>query len=257
MKKYPAVLALVILTSLGPLSRPSWGQDETVPPVENIKPGENIPPMDTIPPVENVRQDDLLEQMEQALFDDKRILEGYTEKYGAEPKEILLAMIKDDTLSPIKTAAATRVFKTNFCRQLFSREKTIVEKILLRRLNRSDSPYPQIEIRHTLCRMDRFKYFNAMVPALVLKLEHYNDTISEMAFESLNDILNEKNIRAREARVVFNALRKMLFLSKRRLAQVTEPDPKLKRKLLILRAAIKVLGTQELRRLPKEVINLL
>jgi len=195
--------------------------------------------------------------LEQTIFDDKLLLEGYTEKYSQEPLEILLAMIKDDTLNPIRMAAAIRVFKNTYATQIVSREKRLAEKILLRRLNRTDSKYVQIEIRHTLCRMNRYKYFKSMIPALILNLQHYNSTVNEIAFESLDDIISAKNLRAREARIIFNTLRKMLFLSRKRLSQVSEPDEKLTRKLNILRYAIKVLGTQELRRLPKEVINLL
>ena len=202
-----------------------------------------------------VRQPEQL--IAQTIFDDKLLLEGYTEKYSQEPLEILLAMMKDDTLNPIKMAAAIRVFKNTYARETVSREKRLAEKILLRRLNRTDSKYLQIEIRHTLCLMNRYKYFKSMIPALILNLQHYNSTVNELAFESLIDIISEKNLRAREARIIFNTLRKMLFLSRKRLSQVNEPDEKLTRKLEILRYAIKVLGTQELRRLPKEVINLL
>ncbi len=191
------------------------------------------------------------------IFDDKLLLEGYTEKYNQEALEILLAMIKDDTLSPIKMAAAVRVFKNTFAGEIVAGEKRLAEKILLRRLNRTDSKYVQIETRHTLCLMERYKYFKSMIPALILNLEHYNSTVNELAFESLEDIIGRKTLRAREARIIFNTLRKMLFLSRKRLSQVNEPDEKLKRKLTILRYAIKVLGTQQLRRLPKEVINLL
>jgi hypothetical protein len=96
-----------------------------------------------------------------------------------------------------------------------------------------------------------------MVPALIQKLDHYNSTVNEIAFESLNQIIKAGSNRNREARIVFNTLRKILFLSRRRLAAMTEPEPKLVKKLKLLRWAIKVLGNQELKKLPKEVINLL
>jgi len=154
-------------------------------------------------------------------------------------------------------AAAVRVFKDQFSKEVFNREKKIIEKILLRRLNRTDSAFVQVEIMHTLCRMDRYKYFNSMAPALMQKMNHYNDTVNEMAYFGLNDIIESGNNRAREARIIFNTLRKVLFLSRRRLAKVTEPDTRLLQKLKILRWSIKVLGSRELKRLPKEVINLL
>lgn len=199
-------------------------------------------------------EDDLFPQ---TLFDDKLLLNGYADKYNDEPKEILLAMIKDETLSPFKMAAAVRVFKENFSREVFSREKRIIEKTLIRRFNKTNSPFVQVEIMHTLCRMDRYKYFKSMIPALILKLDHYNSTVNELAYDSINDIIDSGNNRAREARIAFSTLRKILFLSRRRLANVTEPTDRLKQKLKLLRWSIKVLGSQELKRLPKEVINLL
>ncbi len=193
----------------------------------------------------------------QTIFDDKLLLNGYAEKYDTESKEILLAMIKDETLGPFKMAAAVRVFKETYSQEVFSREKRIIIKILLRRLNRTSSPFVQVEIMHTLCRMDRYKYFKSMAPALILKLNHYNSTVNELAYTAVDDVIVTGNNRTREARIVFNTLRKILFLSRRRLADITEPDARLKQKLKILRWSIKVLGSQELKRLPKEVINLL
>ena len=121
----------------------------------------------------------------------------------------------------------------------------------------TDSPFVQVEIMHTLCQLDRYRYFTSMVPALIQKLEHYNAAVNEIAFDSLNDLIESGGKRAREARVVFNTLRKILFLSRRRLANVITPDPKLSRKLQLLRSSIKVLGNEELKKLPNEVINLL
>ncbi len=191
------------------------------------------------------------------IFDDQMLLNGYAEKYSNLSKEILLAMIKDDTLTPYRTAAAIRVFRKKFSSEVVSREKKITEKILLRRLHRTDSPFVQVEIMHTLCQMDRYRYFKSMVPALIQKLDHYNTAINEIAFDSLNQIIEAGSNRNREARIVFNTLRKILFLSRKRLAVVKEADAKLAKKLKLLRWSIKVLGNQELKKLPKEVINLL
>jgi hypothetical protein len=191
------------------------------------------------------------------IFDDRMLLDGYAKRYQDLSKEILLEMIKDETLTSYKAAAAIRVFKQNFVEKVVSREKGIVEKILLRRLHRDDSPFVQVEIMHTLCRMDRYRYFKSMVPALIQKLDHYNPTVNEVAFAGLNDIISTGGNRTYEARIVFNTLRKVLFLVRKRLADVKEPDSKLKQKLTILRWSIKILGTEELKRLPKEVINLL
>lgn len=191
------------------------------------------------------------------IFDDNMLLDGYAQKYSTEPKEILMAMIKDDTLSAYKSAAAVRVFKEHFSQEILSPEKGVVEKILIRRLNHTDSTFVQVEIMHTLCLMDRYKYFNSMVPALIQKLDHYNQTVNELAYTSLNNIIVIGHNRPREASLVFNTLRKNLFLSRKRLSSIKEPGPQLKRKLELLRWSIKVLGSQELKRLPREVINLL
>ena len=191
------------------------------------------------------------------IFDDNMLLDGYAQKYSTEPKEILLEMIKDDTLSAYKSAAAVRVFKERFSREVLSAEKGMLEKILIRRLNHTDSTFVKVEIMHTLCLIDRYKYFNAMVPALIQKLDHYNETVDELAYASLNNIIELGHNRPREAGLVFNTLRKNLFLSRKRLSNTKEPGPQLKRKLELLRWSIKVLGSQELKRLPREVINLL
>ena len=191
------------------------------------------------------------------IFDDQMLLKGYTEKYSNLSKEILLAMIKDDTLTPYRSASAVRVFRKKFSSEVVSREKKIIEKILLRRMHRTDSPFVQVEIMHTLCQMDRYRYFKSMVPALIQKLDHYNAAVNETTFDSLNQIIKTGNNRNREARIAFNTLRKTLFLSRKRLATVKEPDAKLAKKLKLLRWSIKVLGNQELKKLPKEVINLL
>lgn len=192
-----------------------------------------------------------------SIFDDKMLLEGYSKKYAELPKEILLAMVKDETLSSYQTAAAVRIFKEEFSSELVSKEKKHIEKLLLKRLNRSESPFIQVEIMDTLCRMDRYRYFKPMVPVLIQKLGHYNETVNEMAFNGLINITKNNGHRAREARLVFNTLRKIFFLSRNRLAEVKTPSPKLARQLKIMRWSIKVLGSQQLKKLPKEVINLL
>ena len=191
------------------------------------------------------------------IFDDRLLLDGYAQRYANESKDILLERIKDDTLDPFKAAAAVRVFKKQFTEEMVAREKKAAERILLRRLVRADSPFLQVEIMHALCQLDRFRYFETMVPALIVKLDHYNSAVDDLAYEDLNEIIKNGNNRAREARIVFNTLRKILFLTRKRLANVTDPSPRLKQKLEILRWAIKVLGNQEIKRLPKEAINLL
>ena len=191
------------------------------------------------------------------IFDDQILLTNYAVKYSELSKEIILAMMKDDTLGSYKNAAAIKVFREKFSHEVVSREKRIVEKILLRRLNRTDSPFVEVEIMHTLGVLDRYKYFKSMAPALIQKLDHYNATVSTLAFESLNNLIKLGNDRPREARIVFHTLRKILFLSRRRLATIDKPGPKLAQKLQVLRWSIKVLGTQELKRLPKEVLNLM
>ena len=191
------------------------------------------------------------------VFDDKMLIDGYAQKFKNLSKNILFEMIKDDTLTSYKTAAAIRIFRENFSEEVVGPEKNIFEKFLIRRFNRDDSPFVQVEIMNTLCRMDRYKYFGSLAPALIQKLDHYNSTVNEIAYQSLDELINSGNARrTREARVIFETLRKVLFLSRKRLANITEPGPKLSQKLKLLRWSIKILGNQELNRLPKEVINL-
>lgn len=191
------------------------------------------------------------------IFDDRKLLDGYKKKYSSLSKEILLEMIKDYNLSSYRSAAAVMVFNEKYSKEVVSKEKRRVEKILLRRLARSESPFLQVEIMSALCSLDRYRYFKSMVPGLIQKLNHYNSTVNEIAFEDLEKIIKDGSDRAREARIVFNTLRKILFLSRRRLIEIKEPGPKLSRKLKLLRWSIKVLGKQELRRLPEEVLHLL
>jgi len=191
-----------------------------------------------------------------AIFDDKALIDGYTEKFSGESKDILLAMVGDDSLGAYKMAAAVRVFTKKYASETLKAEKSIVIKIFLRRLNRSDSAFVQVEIMHALVVLDRYQYFQSMVPALILKMDHYNRVVSAMAYEGLDDVLKASD-RPREARIVFNVLRKTFFLSRKRLGKVQKPNEQLQHKLDILRWAIKILGTQELKNLPQEVIGLL
>ena len=111
----------------------------------------------------------------ETIFDDKMLLDGYRKKFNNLSKDITLEMIKDDSLPSYKMAAAVRTFKERFSHEIVAREKIFLEKILLRRLNRSDSAFVQVEVMDTLCRMDRYRYFEAMVPVLIQKLDHYNN----------------------------------------------------------------------------------
>ncbi len=191
-----------------------------------------------------------------AIFDDKALLEGYTRKYTDASRDILLAMIADDSLGSYKCAAAVRVFKEKYANKVLSKEKPKILRILIRRLSRSDSPFVQVEIMHTLIVLDRYQYFESMVHALIQKMDHYNPVVSTMAYEDLLETTKD-SLYPREARIVFETLRKIFFLSRNRLKKVTTPNQNLRQKLDLLRWAIRILGTQELKRLPSEVINLL
>src|ERR1700722_5845670 len=72
-----------------------------------------------------------------AIFDDNALLAGYTQKYADEPRDILMAMIADDSLGSYKCTAAVRVFKEKYANEVLSNEKANIIKILIRRLNRS------------------------------------------------------------------------------------------------------------------------
>ena len=191
-----------------------------------------------------------------AVFDDRALINGYTEKLAGEIKDVLLAMIGDDSLGPYKSAAAIRVFKQKYGGEILSTEKAAIIKVLSRKLNRTDSPFVQVEIFHTLIVLDRYQYFEAMMPQLIQKLDHYNIVVRDLAYDDIQDIIKDDD-RTREARIVFTSLRKMFFLSRNRLNNVQVIDEQLKKKLMVLRWAIKVLGTQELKRLTSEVIRLL
>ncbi|MBF0384643.1 MAG: hypothetical protein HQL27_02105 [Candidatus Omnitrophica bacterium] len=191
------------------------------------------------------------------IFDDKSLIEGYAKQYQAQTKEILLEMVKDDTLSPYQGTAAIRAFREQFAEEVVGKEKVYFEKFLLRRLDRADSPFVQVEIMHTLCILDRYRYFAFSMRSLIQKLDHYNSTVNDMAYTSLNSIIESGQNRTREARIIFDTLSKVLFLSRKKLAVINDPGPKLSKKIKLLRWSIKILGSAELKKLPKEVLHLL
>ncbi len=208
---------LLTLAALN-VSAPAFGTEEELPADASEDVSADVPEEIIVDVSEEIPSDDAQEVAADlpedfppgAIFDDKMLLEGYTEKYLEEEKDILLARIKDDTLPPYQMAAAVRAFKEKYSLEVFNREKNIIIKILLRRLARTDNVFVQVEILHTVCRMDRYKYFATMMPALIQKLDHYNATVNEMAYDGINDIIDRGNNRAREARIVFNTLRKVL-----------------------------------------------
>ena len=99
----------------------------------------------------------------EAIFDDRALINGYTDKFAKENKDILLAMINDESLGAYKTAAAVRVFKQRFAEEIFKAEKPPIIKLLIRRLNRSDSAFVKVEIMHTLCYIYMYSYFIAFI----------------------------------------------------------------------------------------------
>ena len=195
-------------------------------------------------------------EMGNAIFDDQALLDGYAAKYADESRDVLLAMAGDDSIGAYKIAAAIHVFRAKYADQVLSKEKPLILKILLRRFNRTDSAFVQVEIMHTLVVLDRYQYFEPMAIALIQKMNHYNRVVSANAYRALDGI-TKGSTRAREARLVFNTVRKTLFLARKRLENIDEPDERLREKLDLLRWSIKVLGTQELKRLSPEVIRLL
>ncbi len=192
-----------------------------------------------------------------AIFNDKLLIEGYAAKLSSTSRDVILTMINDAVLASYRKAAAIRVFRTRFAAQTVTRERNIVEKLLLRQLEKSGSVYVQVELMHLLVLLDRYRYFDAMIPALIQKIDHYDATASEMAYESITDINESGTQRAREARIEFNTLRKVFFLMRKKLEGADSSQARLKMKLEILRWSIKVLGTDELKTLPKEVIGLM
>ncbi len=191
------------------------------------------------------------------IFDDKALIAGYSAKLQNASKDLLLAMINDEDLSAYKKAAAVRVFRDKFALQVVSHERIIVERVLLRQMQRVSSIYQQIEIMHTLVMMDRSRYFDSMVPLLLQKMDHYDVFVNELAFAALEDINAAVSPRTREARIELNTLRKVFFLSRKKLQNADPVEIKLRNKLQVLRWAIKILGTEELKTLPAEVIALM
>jgi len=191
------------------------------------------------------------------VFDDTNILDGYSKEYQNEPKDAIIGRINDDTINVYQTAAAIRVFKLKFSQNIVGREKLLIEQDLFRRINRTNSPFVEVEIMHTMCVLDRYKYFDAMVPALILKIDHYNGAVNEMAAVALDDIIAKGKGSARDARIIFNTLRKVFFLSRNTFRGINQPDQRLAKKLKLLRWSIKILGGQEVKKLPKEMIHLL
>jgi hypothetical protein len=191
------------------------------------------------------------------FFDDKLLIEGYAKKLGNASKEVLLAMTDDNSLYAYKKAAAIRVFREMFAADVVLRERVVIERALLRQLELARSVFLQVEIMHTLLILDRYRFFDGMIPALIKKLDHYDVSLTDMAFKAVDQVVTMGTPRSREARIVFNTLRKMFFLSRKKLQDADVNDTRLKNKLSLLRWSVKVLGTQELKNLPKEVIGLM
>ena len=191
------------------------------------------------------------------LFDDQRMIEGYSAKLASASREMLLAMINDQALVAYRKAAAIMVFRARFAPLVVAAERGIVEKAFLRQLDLASSVFVQIELMHTLGVIDRYRYFDAMVPALILKIDHYDDVASVMAYKGVLDINASGNQRAREARIEFNTLRKIFFMSRKKLLAVDATDIRLRNKIDLLRSSIKVLGTDEIKNLPRELIGLM
>ncbi|MBF0388443.1 MAG: hypothetical protein HQL20_11460 [Candidatus Omnitrophica bacterium] len=191
------------------------------------------------------------------IFNDKLLIEGYAGKLSSTTKDVILAMINDDALVPYRKAAAIRVFRTRYAASTVTRERSIVEKLFLRQLERTSSAYVQIELMHSLITLDRYRYFDAMLPVLIKKIDHYDGTASEMAYKAIVDINDAGSQRSREARIEFNTLIKMLFLTRKKLDGADPQEARLKMKLELLRWSVKVLGTDELKNIPKEVISLM
>ncbi|MFH0754922.1 MAG: hypothetical protein V2A70_10190 [Candidatus Omnitrophota bacterium] len=202
-------------------------------------------------------QDRALAQDVTDIFDDKALVEGYSAKLAKSSKELLLAMINDDDLNALKKTAAVIVFGQKFASQIVSKEKIIVERVFLRQLQRGNSVYFQIAIMRVLVVIDRFRYFDSMVPLLIQKMDHYDPYVNELAYQALEDINALGNQRPREARIILNTLRKIFFLKRKNIAKEDPADLRLRNKLQLLRWAIKVLGVEELKTLPAEVISLM
>ena len=238
MKK--TILLLVLLMILG--IRQGMAQTQEIDPAANAR-----------AVAEGVVSGDKMDN----FFDDKLLIEGYAKKLEKASKETLLAMTDDNSLYAYKKAAAIRVFREMYANDMVLRERAIIERSLLRQLELARSVFLQVEIMHTLLILDRYRFFDGMIPALIQKLDHYDASLTEMAFKAVDQVVTTGTARSREARIVFNTLRKMFFLSRKKLQDADLNDVRLKNKLSLLRWSVKVLGTQELKNLPKEVINLM
>jgi hypothetical protein len=190
------------------------------------------------------------------FFDDALLMEGYAKKLSEASKEVLLSMLADESLNTFKKAATVRVFRDKFASQIVGRELILIERLLLRQMELTNSSFVQIEIMHTLLVMDRYRYFDTMMPVLVRKMDHYDPLVDTMAYNAISALTGSAT-RSREARIVFNTLRKMFFLSRKKLQGAKSTDERLHNRLQVLRWAIKILGTEELKKLPKEVIGLM
>ena len=190
------------------------------------------------------------------FFDDALLMQGYARKLSGASREVLLSMLADDSLNTFKKAATVRVFRDKFASQIVGRDLILIERLLLRQMELSNSSFVQIEIMHTLLVMDRYRYFDTMMPVLVRKMDHYDPLVDTMAYNAISSLTGSAT-RSREARIVFNTLRKMFFLSRKKLQGAKSTDERLHNRLQVLRWAIKILGTEELKKLPKEVIALM
>jgi hypothetical protein len=208
-------------------------------------------------PARSFAEDAASAQVVTDIFDDKALIDGYSAKLANASKDLLLAMINDDELNVHKKTAAVIVFRDKFAAQTVSKEKIIVERVFLRQLQKVNSVYFQIVIMRTLVIIDRYKYFDSMVPLLIQKMDHYDPYVNELAYSALEDINSVGSQRPREARIILNTLRKIFFLSRKKIAKEDVSEPKLRNKLQLLRWAIKVLGVDELKTLPSEVIGLM
>ena len=84
---------------------------------------------------------------------------------------------------------------------------------------------------HSLVVLDRYRYFDAMVPALIQKMDHYDDAVSNLAYKIIVSTNEQGNQRSREARIIFNTLRKIFFLTRKKLGDSAATDPRLRDKL--------------------------
>ena len=101
------------------------------------------------------------------MFDDKILLDRYITKYHGASKEMLYAMNNVDTLTPYKSTAAICVLTKNFVNDAIAKARNFIEKLILHRLNHTDSAFIEVESMYALVVLDRYKYFKIMVPNLI------------------------------------------------------------------------------------------